>query len=244
MLKLFRKIRQELLEKGKVQQYSLYALGEILLVMIGILLALQVNNWNQERLNRQTEKTYLQSISKDLKDLLKIQEQAFLNRMDRKMEGLKMAKAYNHGELTVKDTMAFLYKVSYGAVFSGGYHIINTSTYQELISTGNIRIIKDPSLKNKIVRFYDNRQLVADRINILKSDFVRYVNSLRPFNRNEPNNLISPTDQQQMMAAFKTQEFQRLIDLEMSYAYSVKSFLEDIKKSGLEIIKLIDEKYK
>ncbi len=48
MIKFFRKIRQGLLEKGKFQQYALYAIGEILLVMIGILLALYVNNKNEE----------------------------------------------------------------------------------------------------------------------------------------------------------------------------------------------------
>ena len=49
MIKFFRKIRQKLLGKGKIRRYLVYALGEILLVMIGILLALQVNNWNEEK---------------------------------------------------------------------------------------------------------------------------------------------------------------------------------------------------
>ena len=49
MISVFRKIRQSLLAKNNVSRYLMYALGEILLVMIGILLALQVNNWNEER---------------------------------------------------------------------------------------------------------------------------------------------------------------------------------------------------
>ncbi len=49
MLKLFRKIRQGLLQEGNFQKYLIYALGEILLVMIGILLALQINNWSEDR---------------------------------------------------------------------------------------------------------------------------------------------------------------------------------------------------
>jgi hypothetical protein len=49
MIKLFRKIRQDLLSKGKTGKYLKYAIGEIILVMIGILLALQVNNRNDAR---------------------------------------------------------------------------------------------------------------------------------------------------------------------------------------------------
>ncbi|NND12245.1 MAG: hypothetical protein HKN96_13675, partial [Flavobacteriaceae bacterium] len=49
MIKFFRKIRQKLLSEGKTGKYFKYAIGEIVLVMIGILLALQVNNWNEAR---------------------------------------------------------------------------------------------------------------------------------------------------------------------------------------------------
>lgn len=46
MIKFFRHIRQKLISEGKTRKYFQYAIGEILLVMIGILLAIQVNNWN------------------------------------------------------------------------------------------------------------------------------------------------------------------------------------------------------
>ena len=46
MINLFRKTRQKLIKENRVSKYLLYAIGEILLVMIGILMALQVNNWN------------------------------------------------------------------------------------------------------------------------------------------------------------------------------------------------------
>ena len=48
MIKFFRKIRQNLLSKGKTGKYFKYAIGEIILVVIGILIALQINNWNDE----------------------------------------------------------------------------------------------------------------------------------------------------------------------------------------------------
>lgn len=49
MIKFFRKIRQRLLTENKFSKYLIYAIGEILLVVIGILIALQINNWNESQ---------------------------------------------------------------------------------------------------------------------------------------------------------------------------------------------------
>ncbi|MFC3880479.1 DUF6090 family protein [Algoriphagus namhaensis] len=65
MINFFRKIRQKLLSENKLKKYLFYAIGEIALVMIGILLALQVNNANEERKNRAIEKAYLSDIYAD-----------------------------------------------------------------------------------------------------------------------------------------------------------------------------------
>ena len=62
MIKFFRKIRYDLMEKNKTGKYFKYAIGEIILVMIGILLALQVNNWNQQRIATQKEQLLLQAL--------------------------------------------------------------------------------------------------------------------------------------------------------------------------------------
>ena len=64
MIKFFRKIRQNLLSEGKTANYLKYAIGEIILVVIGILIALQINNWNNERLNSTKEYTFLKELSK------------------------------------------------------------------------------------------------------------------------------------------------------------------------------------
>ncbi len=59
MLKFFRRIRRRLIDEGKLKSYLVYAVGEILLVMIGILLALQVNNWNQSSQTKAKEQKML-----------------------------------------------------------------------------------------------------------------------------------------------------------------------------------------
>ncbi len=65
MLTFLRKIRKSFIESGSARKYILYAIGEVLLVMVGILLALQVNNWNQNRLERNKEKLLLREIHAD-----------------------------------------------------------------------------------------------------------------------------------------------------------------------------------
>jgi uncharacterized protein DUF6090 len=66
MIKFFRKIRKNLLSEGKAGKYLKYAIGEIILVMIGILLALQVNTWNEVKKNRILEEEFKIGLKNDL----------------------------------------------------------------------------------------------------------------------------------------------------------------------------------
>ena len=83
MIKLFRNIRQSLLAEGKTTKYLKYAAGEILLVVIGILIALQINNWNEDRkLKKETYQVLLQmqdDFSRNQNELkLKIEQHKFV----------------------------------------------------------------------------------------------------------------------------------------------------------------------
>ena len=68
MIKFFRKIRQKLLSENKFSKYLIYAIGEIVLVVIGILIALQINNWNNQQRDNQSEIKYLNQIKNSLRD--------------------------------------------------------------------------------------------------------------------------------------------------------------------------------
>ena len=64
-MKIFRRIRHKLILDHKKSKYLKYALGEILLVVIGILIALQINNWNQKRIDKNTEQIYLNGLKEE-----------------------------------------------------------------------------------------------------------------------------------------------------------------------------------
>ena len=72
MIKFFRKIRYDLMEKNKTGKYLKYAIGEIVLVVIGILIALQINNWNENRINKKKENLLLTELHNEF---VKNQEQ-------------------------------------------------------------------------------------------------------------------------------------------------------------------------
>ena len=70
MIKFFRRIRQRLLSENKFSKYLLYAIGEIVLVVIGILIALQINSWNQYRIERIEEQTILGQLKEEFENNL------------------------------------------------------------------------------------------------------------------------------------------------------------------------------
>jgi len=77
MIKFFRKIRHKLLNEGRLRKYLIYAIGEIVLVVIGILIALQINNWNEARKLQNTMKSVYSIIKTDLLSDIKNIDMAF-----------------------------------------------------------------------------------------------------------------------------------------------------------------------
>jgi hypothetical protein len=71
MITLFRRFRQRLLSENKFSKYFIYALGEIILVVIGILIALQINNWNENRKGKQSLNAIYDLVISDLESDLK-----------------------------------------------------------------------------------------------------------------------------------------------------------------------------
>ena len=87
MIKFFRKIRQSLLTENKFRKYLIYAIGEIVLVVIGILIALQINNYNQERIIKEQNQIILQNLNKEFKENL-IELDVSIDRLNSVIEGL------------------------------------------------------------------------------------------------------------------------------------------------------------
>ncbi|WP_445385756.1 DUF6090 family protein [Robiginitalea sp. IMCC44478] len=151
MIKFFRKIRQKLLAENKFTKYLLYAIGEIVLVMLGILLALQVNNANEERKNRALERAFLSDIHQDFLE----NKSQFEDRLQTFRNQYQLADSLCRQVFPITDNNWKGVKKVYGGVFLPSTFDPNRSSINALISSGRIDIIQNDSLKKKILVWND-----------------------------------------------------------------------------------------
>ncbi len=151
MIKFFRKIRQRLLTEHRLGKYLLYALGEIVLVMIGILLALQVSNWNEERKNRKEQFFILNKLQSDLEsDSAQIKEK--ISAAESGIENYKFCLDVLARE---KNASRAEFMVRFGGLLAINYFNQNTTTFDNLVSSGKIELIADQDLLDSIVAYYN-----------------------------------------------------------------------------------------
>ena len=166
-MKLFRGIRQNLIKEGNIKRYLLYAVGEILLVMIGISLAFQVSNWDDNRIKKNAEVRYYENIRDQIAD-------------DKEL--LQMLKDMNNG---------------YIAEFNYGYEIIETddrskldtlgliirnltqnsdfdrqgNIYETMVNSGEIKLLRNQDIVNGI-RKLEEKYLYANRMEDIHADAI------------------------------------------------------------------------
>jgi hypothetical protein len=150
MIKFFRHIRKSLISENKMGKYFKYAIGEILLVVIGILIALTINNWNEERKNRDQEKLYLKDVYEDF-TANKIQFDNVLNwyreqlRITDSLRGVGPITNQNWNNINKNISRAFR-PMSFDP---------KNSSIETLISSGNIDLVQNDSLKKLLLSWKD-----------------------------------------------------------------------------------------
>ena len=144
MVKFFRKIRRNLLKENKVSKYFLYAIGEIFLVVIGILIAFSLNNWNDSRKNKVKEKVILQKLKTEYISNLKQLNQKISMRKDASKSSFWLLKRFDLGDFNEKRD-SIDYHIARTLFFPT--YDPNTGITDELINTGNLYIINNDSIK-------------------------------------------------------------------------------------------------
>lgn len=147
MIKFFRRIRQSLLIENKFSKYFLYAIGEILLVMIGILLALQVNNWNEGKKKNLRLTSHYQELKDELNYDLE-RWQGLVNELNSIDSMGIYLRSFLDDEIVKVDSIrlrrSFL-SAGWYATFS-----ISSIAYNNLVSSGDIHLIENKKLKRKL----------------------------------------------------------------------------------------------
>jgi len=164
MISLFRKIRQKLLSDlpagkagNRVTRYLVYAIGEIFLVVVGIMIALQVNTWNENRKERTLEKKYLHGISENLEsDILELEnlildDSLLLNGYTSLVRAFS-DKTYQSNPSTLIQT---IFKIQLVNSFEG-----NSIVFEDLKSSGRTNLIRSDSLRYKLLSYYNQIEIM------------------------------------------------------------------------------------
>ena len=253
MLTFLRRIRKSLIESGSApsdrairagRRYVLYAIGEILLVMIGILLALQVNNWNEERKNIKAEKELYENLLINLRgdstDLIRI-----LERVSSAVRAQRILIQNPYDSLTANYTTKELERIVRSVNSIGNSFIPRINSYNQIINSGMLPLIRSEKIKNALVDLYDRSyQLYAhiDAVVEQKNQFY-----LHPIIKGELQ-LFHPAFNLELPEKFDQQLFKTLFDdlvkeCRSSYVISSASrnILTNIQSDVSALIHLIRE---
>ncbi|MCR9291043.1 MAG: DUF6090 family protein [Bacteroidetes bacterium] len=238
MQKFFRRIRLKILSKGNLKRYLIYAIVEILLIVIGILLALSLNTWQNNNINSTIEKDYISDLIIDIRQDTSYFNDRRIKNIKTKIEALNQAKAYLLGNYQINDTLLFLNKVGYGARYSRVVATSNSSTYTELVSTGNLRIIKDKEIRKEIINYYGSKDAATKTVQGSKTGYLDYINSLRSFKKDTPNQ-ISISDQRRMLKKLNEDRFYGLINQELTFADGLEIHFKKGLENGKKLIEIL-----
>jgi uncharacterized protein YbgA (DUF1722 family) len=156
MIKFFRKIRYNLMEKNKTGKYFKYAIGEIVLVVIGILIALSINNWNEKRLLISNQEGIYKQVRLDLiKDTLNLEEVIdYYEKKDIRMEKVlqkQFPKINIDFPSKKEDSIVDIY---FGDISNSFYHTVQNKGYELIKETSHLNSIKNDTLSSRIIEFY------------------------------------------------------------------------------------------
>ena len=171
MIKFFRKIRRRLLTENKTSKYLIYAFGEILLVVIGILIALQINNLNEEKKERAIEINYLKNLKADLLIEFDNNEGFSVFRFEKAKSCTILLNTTT--PKSIEDVIN--YTDEYEKVFFWHNFIPNNNTFKELLGSGNLSLIKNDSIKNALLELDNFYITISNGEHHMRSEYEKFL---------------------------------------------------------------------
>jgi tetratricopeptide (TPR) repeat protein len=160
MIKFFRRIRQQLLTENKFSKYLIYAIGEIFLVVVGILIALQINNWNENNKVLAKEKVILASLLEDFEDNsrnIRFVLNSYTGAVDMLERKLTyVGKNANDFDQDMKDDL-----INIGYAQSG----LVSGALNSLLNSDQLALIQNDELKKLLTSYPYNMDIFNDQLN-------------------------------------------------------------------------------
>ena len=167
MLRFFRQIRHRLLTGNKFSKYLLYAVGEILLVVIGILIALQINTWNDNRIQEKEAKTFYQNIIQQLlEDRQNIEGQIAYNNKNKSQFNYAIA-LIGENNRSGRDSLCIITEklVDYSDFDRKG------NIYETIVNSGDVKLLKNEEIKKRLRRL-EETYLYVNRMETIHYDAI------------------------------------------------------------------------
>ncbi|MFC4720852.1 DUF6090 family protein [Geojedonia litorea] len=218
MIKFFRQIRQNLIMENKTSKYLKYAIGEIVLVVIGILIALQINNWNENRKARNTESTYLENISADLQLNLSSLEN-FIAEREKSIEASANILPYFDRTAPLDVNKFNKYCVTVMVWYPFEQH---NNTYQELLNSGKLNTLSNKAIKDQLQDMQTSFKRIAFVENEMQQDFESYLYD--PF--------FTTIDLNSSLKNFEQQDTNQVIETELNIEQVTKLLNNQAFKNG------------
>ena len=156
MIKFFRHIRFDLMEKNKTGKYLKYAIGEIILVVIGILIALQINNWNDKEKLKVEEVNVLKNFQQSLSPDIEFNNFRF-DKYDLTKKSIAILLNHLEEDLPYQDSL----KYHFGRITNTWTPKINTEVFEALKSK-DLNLIANDELRDKLISYYSWSSTVLD----------------------------------------------------------------------------------
>ncbi len=255
MIKFFRKIRQKMLTENKFSKYLIYAIGEIILVVIGILIALQINNWNENQKLRNQEIIYLNNLRDDLNTQINMldvyidYENIIIDHSNDIIEHYELNKGFNN----MDSIFPKLNDLSTRWTFSNA-----NTTLSQMLNSNQINIIQNIKLKEELIAFNQQIELFTKNTNINNTNlidnlttqtfidiggFASYGNSdkmVQKFNDFYPfqNKIINDNELKNIIIQVINEPINKL---ELINKVAYRNTLSTLQKSGNESLRLKSE---
>jgi hypothetical protein len=162
MLVTFRNLKQRYLDKTEFRKYALFALGEMALLIIGILIALQVDNWNSERLQTEAVKNYLQTIARNIASDLKSVDEIRSGREDAYELSVRWLNFGSRASSYSVPEVSFASRVLNQASLLRHFNA-STSGYEALKSSGALEEIQGTDIERLLYDYYDTVARIKDK---------------------------------------------------------------------------------
>ena len=217
--------------------------GETLVVVLGVLIALSLDDLWTERQERDLELQYLDRIIADVHADIEYVDNTIRDLWIRKLEVLDLVAPVVRGKEPVpEDPESFLRNVALGGMGgASSTRWVTSTTFDDLRSTGNLRLIRNAELRRKIARYYDDFDTLYGRARDRKSDYVSYVHSLLPAELRDNMSFAAMQDfgTDRAIEGFTSNEFQKLLNQEYNYTFFVQR--TDFSSAGKRLAKELDE---